>query len=253
MVAVNSGSSLSKVSDYVRKNRLNMPVIADIDRSLERSAGLSQRISLQNIYQARILTPDGTTIRTDPRNLEAAMEKAADGAAWKIDPSGIPESVRPLWQSIEFGGYAPVAKQLAKMLKSRNRQDQSAAQKLHDYVTDQLESRLQIAEQNLESNPWTAWKQLSEIKVAFKGYKVPGSVQKNLNSLEATDTIKSERAALKQLGLARKAANGNAVARKRAVRILDKLIATYPDTETAKTATDLLESIDTGGSNRDGK
>lgn len=253
MVAVNSGSSLSKVSDYVKKNRLNMPVVADIDRSLERSAGLTKQISLQNIYQARILKPDGTTIRTDPRDLEAAMERAADGAAWNIDPSGIPESMRPLWQSIEFGGYAPVAKQLSKMLKSRKLQDQSAAQKLHDYVMDQLESRLEIAEQNLEPEPWTAWKQLSEIKVAFKGYKVPGSVQKNLNSLEATDAIKSERAALKQLGLARKAANGNASAKKRAVRILDKLITTYPDTEAAKTATELLESVGAGGSNRDEK
>jgi TolA-binding protein len=68
--------------------------------------------------------------------------------------------------------------------------------------------------------------------------------------LEATDAIKSERAALKQLGLARKAANGDATARKRAIRILEKLVATYPDTEAAKTATDLLDSAGAGESNR---
>lgn len=241
LVAVNSGSSLSKVSDYAKKNKIAIPVIADVDRSLERSAGVGE-ISLKNIYQARALLADGAVVRTDARDLGKAMERASEGAAWNIDPTGIPDSMRPLWQAIEFGGYSQAAKPLAKMLKSRKTAEKGAAKKLNDYVEEQLTSRLTAAELNLETDPWAAWKQLSEIKFLFKGYKLPDSIDKNLTELDATENIKTERAALKQLGLAQKAAIGNASAQKRAIRILEKLIEKYPDTEAAKTASDFLQS-----------
>ena len=95
-------------------------------------------------------------------------------------------------------------------------------------------------DENTESNPWTAWKQYTQIKTTFKGYDLPDSVDENLKKLDGVKTIADERAAMKQFALAQKAAAGNVAGRKRALLILRKLIAKYPDTEAATEAKQLV-------------
>ena len=57
-VAVNSGNSPESVADYVKQNKVNLAVIADTDRQLEKLSGFGE-ISLNNVYQVAIMTPDG--------------------------------------------------------------------------------------------------------------------------------------------------------------------------------------------------
>lgn len=76
-VAVNSGNSSDAVADYVKQNKVNMAVIADTDRQLEKLAGVGE-ISLNNIYQAAILTPDGQLHRADASDLNAAAIAAVE-------------------------------------------------------------------------------------------------------------------------------------------------------------------------------
>lgn len=63
------------VADYVKQNKVNLAVIADTDRQLEKLAGVGE-ISLTNIYQAIIMTPDGQLHRADANNLKATAEAA---------------------------------------------------------------------------------------------------------------------------------------------------------------------------------
>ncbi|MDB4614524.1 hypothetical protein OAH18_02415 [bacterium] len=239
MVAVNSGTSPASVSSYAKKNRITLPIIADVDRSMEAAAMVGE-ISLKNIFQARILVADGTVKRGNPTKLDEAMQTAASGAAWNIDPAEIPQSMKALWQSIEFGSYAAGAKQIKRFLNSRKPDEKAAAGKLNDYIQKQLESRLAVAEGNREKEPWMAWKQFSQIAVMFKGYELPDTIEKTLAELGKNEAVTSEQAALKMLDSARKAASGSAAARKRAVRTLKKLIEKYPDTEAATNAERLL-------------
>lgn len=238
-MAVNSGTPLSKVTSYAKQNKITLPIIADVDRSLERSTGMTE-VSLQNIYQARILLANGTVQRGNATQLDESLQKAAEGAAWNIDPADIPQSMQSLWQSIEFGGHAPAAKSIKKFSKSRKPTEKAAAAKLNTYIHDQLTSRVESAEGNTETDPWTAWKQFTQIKETFKGYELPDSVDQTLTQLSGDKSIADERAALKQFGLAQKAASGSASGRKRALGILRKLIAKYPDTEAATAAGKLL-------------
>ena len=51
-----------------------MPIIVDLDRTLENQLGAGQ-ISLQNIWAAAILTADGRVVRGNASDLEAAASQ----------------------------------------------------------------------------------------------------------------------------------------------------------------------------------
>ncbi len=239
---MNSGSSRSKVSDYIKKNRIAIPVIADVDRSLEGSAKLSSEISLKNIWQARVIRPDGSVVRANASDLEASMKMAAEGAAWNLDPAEFPDSMKSLWQLVEFGNYASAARNLKKKVASRNRIEKEAAKKLWEHVDQQLKSAILAAESESETDPWQAWTRFSVIESQFAGFDIPDSVEANFEKLGATDEVRGERAALKQLELARRTANRGGSATQRAVTALKKLIENYPDTEAAATARGYLKN-----------
>jgi len=74
-VAVNSGNSPEAVAEYVKKNKVNLAVIADTDRQLEQFAGVGE-ISLENIWQAVIMTPDGKLHRANANELKATAKEA---------------------------------------------------------------------------------------------------------------------------------------------------------------------------------
>lgn len=74
-VAVNSGNSPELVADYVKQNKVNLAVIADTDRQLEKLADFGE-ISLNNIYQVAIMTPDGQLHPADANDLKGTAEAA---------------------------------------------------------------------------------------------------------------------------------------------------------------------------------
>ena len=238
---MNSGSSRSKVSDYIKKNRIAIPVIADVDRTMEGSANLPAEISLKNIWQARVILPDGSLVRGSASDLEASMNKAAEGAAWNLDPAEFPDSMKPLWQLVEFGNYTSAAKGLKRKLGSRNKTDKAAAKKLSEYVEEQLRSAVTAAEAKVEENKWLAWKQFNAIEQRFAGYSVPRSVETSLDKLADTDEVKDQLAAMKLLEQAKRMASRGGWSKQRAVAALKKLVESYPDTEAAVTARAYLE------------
>ena len=74
-VAVNSGNSPEAVADYVKQNKVNLAVIADTDRQLEKLGDFGE-ITLENIYQVAIMTPDGQLHRADANDLKATSDAA---------------------------------------------------------------------------------------------------------------------------------------------------------------------------------
>ncbi len=88
-VAINSGNVPAAIQAYVKQNKVDWPVIVDTSRQMEKAAGVKE-ICLQNICQARLITPGGSLIMARWDDLEGAVQLALQGAQWKIDPSGIP-------------------------------------------------------------------------------------------------------------------------------------------------------------------
>jgi len=85
-IGVGAGDSPGEVQSYIAHTRLAMPVFADSRSAMEKAYGF--RISLNNIYQVRVIGPDGRVIAYDmkPATIEEALKARSD------DSSGEPET-----------------------------------------------------------------------------------------------------------------------------------------------------------------
>ena len=238
-IGVNSGTPRPQLEAYLRKNKINWPVICDSDRSFERQFDFT--ISLENIKQARLLMPDGKFKNADSENLEGSAADAARDAKWKVEPKDVPPVLQSAWLAIEFGKYADAAQVLKKNLNGKG-EIKEAATKLNQVVLDDLTGQVEAAKKSLDDGKkWDAFKRYSTIPVKFKGFAVPAEVNSNLKELTADAAIKEEQAAMRQLDLAVQAASRSPSARKGAIKQLEKLVKDHPDTEAATEAQKLIE------------
>lgn len=248
LIAVNSGTSRNKIQTYARSSRINLPIIIDEDRSFETACGVPE-ISLNNIWQLRIISADGKLTRGNASELEAEARKALESASWNIDPKGFPVSLKKAWLSVEFGNYSAAANTISKNQNSREAETKTATQKILNYVNTKLEEEIKIANSDLEMNhKWDAFKKYSNILERYKGYEIPEEVEQNLKTLNNDEKIKVEILAQKRFSLAEKAFNSRSSSgRKRSVGILRKLVSDHPETEAGKKAEATIKKMEDSG------
>ncbi len=238
-IGVNSGTARPQLEAYLRKNKVNWPVICDSDRSFERQFDII--VSPENTQQVRQLMPDGSFKTGDLNNLEGSAVDASRDAKWKVDPANLPQVLQSAWLAIEFGKYPDAAQTLKKNQFGKGDVKEWAA-KLNQVVMDDLNRQLEDAKKSLDAEKkWDAYKRYSVIPNRFKGFTVPPEVASNIKELASDDTIKGEQAAMKQLDLAIQAASRSPSARKGALKQLQKLIDEHPGTEAAGEAQKLID------------
>ncbi len=239
-IGVNSGTSRPQLESYLKKYKVNWPVICDTDRSFE--AQFVFTISLENIKQVRLLTSTGSFKSGDPDNIEGSAVEAMKGAKWKVEPQDVPTLLQPAWLAIEFGKYPDAALLLKKNLNGKG-ELKEAAQRLQQVVLDDLNSQVEAATKSFdEDKKWDAFKRFSAIPIKFKGYSaVPASVTAKIKELSSDETIKEEQAALKMLDNAIQTASRSPTGRKAALKQLQKLIEEHSKTEAASEAQKLIE------------
>ncbi len=243
LIAVNSGNPVPKVASYVRRHRITIPVIADVDRSLERACGVVPPVSLQNIWQVRIITAQGQVVPGSARDLRAAVQQAFAGAKWNVDPRGIPASLRSAWQAVELGNYAAAAKAIRRGLGSRKAEVKQAAQRLHQYVQERIQQQQKAAQEALSAGrKWTAYRTYENLLKQFRGYALPGEIREQFQQLAKDPQVKAERALFRRLeGARRLLASPRSSQRGKAA--LERLIQQAPESEAAKVAQELLDAL----------
>lgn len=216
-------------------------MIADTDRSLEQACGVGD-ISLNNIWQARIIDPEGLLVRANGSQMDETAQRAARDARWNVDPSTIPAELQPAWQQIEFGSFSPAASTLKRYAKSRKADVKMAAETLRAYVDEQLQEQVDAAAAAVQADDvWTAYGLLTSVQQRFKGYELPDSVQTDVDRLAKDERVVQELAAVRKLELAMKSAmSSSATARKRAQAMLQKVVDEFPGTQAAERAASLL-------------
>ena len=236
LIGVNSGSSPAEVAGYVRQNRITVPIIIDYDRSFERQAGVKE-ISLKNIYQARMVGPDGELQTVSGGDIPASLAKAAAKASWNVDPTGMPPGIIPTWRQIEFGDYASAAKNLTRFVRDRKPDVRSAAEKLQAFVDEKIQSIIGEAEAaSSAGDDWKAYQLYSEVTQRFAGYKLPETAEAERKRLEEDDSIKNEIAAMKRWQLALKTINRGRSNPAKVKVLMGKIIDKFPGTHAAEMA-----------------
>ncbi len=240
-IAVNSGTSKPAVSQYASGVRLSWPVIVDADRSFERSCQVDE-ISLENIVQVRYLSADGTLHMGDWSNIDKTVERALVGAAWAIDPAGIPGDLKITWRQVEFSQYAKAAPTLAKALASRDKDLKAAAQKLSKVVNERGAAELQSARSEAQTSKYRANQHYAAIAAQFAGYPAAREAADARKDLLKDPALRKELAALKTLEKQRPlAASTKPAVRERAIAAIRKLVEEQPENEAGRQARQLLD------------
>ena len=224
-LAVNSGTPRAQLQSYLRKNRVRWPAIADTDRTFERSCGVPT-ISLQNIYQVRIMKPDGKLVATSPTRMEQTLAGVVGAAKWNVDPEGIPSTLK-------------------KAGNSRKPETKQGATKLLDYVGEKMNKQIKEAKAaKADGKAWLAFRGYSDAAVRYKGYDLPKDITATIQKLKADPDVKTEMTSLRILAAAKRKLYGKTVgARKSGYRSLERLAEQQPDTQAGQEAQRLVNSL----------
>tara|TARA_B100000029_G_scaffold492727_1_gene554369 strand:- start:238 stop:1035 length:798 start_codon:yes stop_codon:yes gene_type:complete len=244
-LAVNSGTPRPQMQAYMRKNRIRWPGIADVDRSFERSCGVPP-VSLRNIYQVRIMRPDGKLQATSPTRMEQTLTGLIGAAKWNVDPEGLPPSLKTAWFQVEFGNFAQAATSLKKAGNSRKSELKSGATRLLNYVNEKLAKQIEAAETaEKDMKAWVAYKAYADAAVRYKGYeKLPKDLTATINKLKSHADVKKEVSALRILAAAKRKLYGkNISTRKSGFRALERLANEQSETQAGREAQKLIDSL----------
>ncbi len=244
-IGVNSGSSREEVAEYAQDVGCSWPIIVDSTRLYEKQV-LDHEISLSNIMQARVIRADGGLEHGDWSNVEKTIQSALKGAKWKVDPVGVPDSLRPAWQSIEFGDYPAAASPVKKALLSKKPDIKSAAEKLKAVVQSDIDIELASAKKALAADQkWQAYQTYQALAQDFAGYDLPPDAAEAKKKLAADPAIKQEILAGQSLDKAKKImASGKPNSHKKVVILLEKLVKDQTDTTAGKEAKTLLQQFE---------
>ncbi|MCO6046822.1 TlpA family protein disulfide reductase [Aeoliella sp. ICT_H6.2] len=246
-VAVNSGNSPDQIRGYLKRNNIDWPVIVDTDRSFEESS-LGMTISLQNIYQARMLTAKGTWKGANPDELDNAATTASEGGSWLVDPTSMPEDLRRAWHEVEISNYGSASRAIMRAGREGDGPTKVAAKQLFDVVQASMNADLAAIGQQLKSGQnWPAYQALEQFLAKYDGYPMHPAVAEKHEQVSQMEEVQNENKAAKKLAAAiRTGSRNTASSVKKAVGMLEALIEDYPDTEAAADAQKLLEQVEKG-------
>src|SRR5688572_22998840 len=242
-IAVNSGNPRGAVEQYARGVNLKWPVIVDPSREFEQQF-LGQEISLQNIYQAHIILPDGKKQQGNWSDLDETVKRALEGAKWKIDPATIPAAFQPTWRLVELGQYSAAAPMLKKGLVTTNSEVKAAAQRVNAFVQEQITAAVEKAsEQKKAGDSWKAYQAYKAVATGFAGHDLPAEVTLSGRELASSETVKNEMEAAKMLEAIKRSfpAATNDTAKKRILTRLEALVKKHAGTEAAAEAQQFLD------------
>jgi thiol-disulfide isomerase/thioredoxin len=247
-IAVNSGNPRETVARYVQDVKLAWPVLVDTSREFERQSNVNE-ISLQNIYQVRIIKPDG---QMDPGSFsepEESVNKALEGAKWNYDPTGIPASLFPLWRSLEFGmAPGPAGSLLKQGLASKDADTKAAAEKLNTLVQEKITEDMKVAKEAFAAGEkWKSYKLVDALATTYTGIELPESVTKAKTALAGDEEVKKQLQAQKELdALKKRARTATPAAMRGLIFKLKEIPEKYAGTDAAAEAEKLLAETPQG-------
>lgn len=228
---------------YAKSVGLTWPVIVDENRAFEKAI-LDKEISLRNIYQLRIVSPDGKVHVGNFNDLGGSVKRYLDQAKWKVDPATVPEPLKATWKQVEFGQYTAALSTIRRAQRSSDEETKAAGDALHTAIETELDARLKEAKEAADSgDKWTAYKVYDAAAEAFRGMPKAREAQDAARELKRDDAIADEVTAYDALNKIKKMLSSrNRATRRTGVQYLEALVEKFPDTEAGKTAAGLQES-----------
>jgi peroxiredoxin len=239
--AIAAGDTFQQAKAYGSGTRLAMPVFADPMSLMEARYG--QTISLQNIYQFRVIGPDGKIVGYQMN--AADIEKALAGVKPKHDPEQYHAKVRPAVELFEWNQHAAGNKALKKLLTNKDKEVAESAAKLQEVVKAEVAQWAEDAGTAADGEPVKAYDLYAKVAAALpKDDELSKKAAEAMKTLKTNKDVKAELDARKQY-VKMLAAMGAAQPSQRAevARFAAGIAKKYPDAPTGKKAAELAEEL----------
>ena len=230
---------LSAAREYANGTHLLMPCFADAMGVMQHRYGTS--ISLNNIWQFRVIGPDGKIVAQDmqPEDIDHAIKDVK----WKYRDDGYDPKLAGIVDLLEWNQYESAMRLLRPWTKQKTKTGQSA-QALYDKVKTEAGQWSADADKAMDSDKARAFDLYSKVAACFPDDDL------GKHAAEALKTLKKDKAVTDELAARQMYARlylvmSQATSRQKAqvVAYCQSISTKYPDTPTGKTAADLAQEL----------
>jgi peroxiredoxin len=193
-LAVGASDSLASAMSYGSETRLQMPIFADNLGLMEGRYG--QKLSLQNIWQFRVIGPDGKIVgnQMNQQTIERALEKAA----WKYDPEDYDPKLKPALDAFEWNQWDTGMRLLTPLRRNRNTAVAESAKKLYDVLRKEAEGLKDEAEKLAKNDPVKAHDLYSKVAANFRSEAIGKDAANAKQKLATNKAVAAELAARRE-------------------------------------------------------
>jgi hypothetical protein len=229
-VAVNSGNAKPEVEGYAKSHKFEWPILVDEQNQTEKQFGFT--ISLQNIYQWMLISPDGVkkNIPFELAGIKAAVDQELANAKFTFDGLTIPAKLKPLAADLELGIYDAIP----TLAASKDEAAQAMYAKLKPVAEKGLEAAKAL---DTEGRKGAAYFEYTKIAAWFKKTDYEKTATSAMAVLKKEKPVQDEIAARQMLEQAKALmATGKKPDAATAQAMIAALKKKYPETEAAKAA-----------------
>jgi peroxiredoxin len=240
-IAVNSLNPKRVAEEYAKSNKFEWPIFVDEAGETQKSLGF--KISLQNIYQWRIIDPNGTmhVAPMEAKGLTDTINKFVADAKPLFAGLTIPEKLKSIAHDIELGLYDPAIGDLAALALKAPKDLQEAAQAMYEKVKPMAESFLERAKAfESDGKKYAAYLEYGKVVAWFKKTDYEKTAAAAMATLKKDKDVQDDIAARQMLDQAKSLlASSKKGDKESAPAVLTALQKKYPNTEAAKEAAKL--------------
>ncbi len=240
-IAISPHEPMSAVKGYILETHLAMPVFADPLNVME--SLYDQKISLHNIFQFRIIGPQGNIISNfmDARSIDAALA----GAKWKYKDGGFDPALSQAIDLFEWNQYEAGMRLLQPLRKSSSKAVAASAEKLYQAIHAEGDTWKADADAALGSDPVKAFDLYTRLSSVFDKDDLGKTAGEALKKLKDDKTVKSELAARERYAqLYTVLPRADAKQKPEAVAFCKQIAEKFPNTPTAEKASRLADALE---------
>lgn len=239
--AVAAGDTLPQAKSYAGGTKLAMPVFADSLSLMEKRYG--ETISLQNIYQFRVVGPDGKVsgYSMDSKDIDDALKNVE----LTYKPDDYHAKVRPAVDLFEWNRYADGMHTLKPLLKHKDKEVADSAAKLLAAVKAEGAKWLADADAAAAEEPVKAYDLYAKTAAAFGSEDLGKTASEGLKKLKSNAKVKAELDARKMydrmvtaMAMVKAPTQGGEFA-----KFAEGIAKKYPETPTGKRADELKKEL----------
>jgi len=203
-----------------------------------------QTISLHNIWQFRVVGPDGKVAGYNMELSDKFLDKAVAASTWKYKDQGYDAKLNPAIDLLEWGQYEQGVQKLRPFLKNANAEVATSAQKLFDAVKAEGQTWMDEAAKAEADEPIRAYDLYARTVAAFAGDPLGDQAKTSLKAISSKQPVQDELAARKMYeSFVGAMAQSNPTNKGKLIDIGKKIVQKYPSTAVAGKINTVLHEI----------